>query len=193
MLPITACFFCANPISMLRILTRSLWVGCLAVGIQASLGFSLFGPINEAYQVPTIGYNLPGDIGAPKNLGEEYRRNTPVIYYAADANFWDYFGTNGVSAADEAFSVFNNLTNVSKYSRELTEFPLNTTRNNGLASALFLVDLKSITMNLLAEQMGLAEPVRYVWTLHDRFLPPGGTCPFNEEYLIIKRNFDPVL
>jgi hypothetical protein len=170
-----------------------LWLGCLAASIQTALGFSLIGPFNEAYQVPTIGYNLPGDIGAPKNLGEEYRRNTPVVYYTADANFWDYFGTNGVSAADEAFSAFNNLTNVSLYSGDLTEFPFNTTRNNGRAAALFLADLKSQTMHLIAEQMGLAEPVRYTWTLHDRFLPPGGTCPFNEEYLIIKRNFDPVL
>src|SRR5260221_166692 len=125
---------------MLRILKRSLWAGCLAAGLQVSLGFSLIGPFNEAYQVPTIGYNLPGDIGGPKNLGEEYRRNTPVLYYAADANFWDYFGTNGVSSADEAFAVFNNLTNVSKYSGDLSEFPFNTTRNNGTAQALSLVD-----------------------------------------------------
>jgi hypothetical protein len=168
-------------------------VGCLAASVQASLGFSLIGPFNEAYQVATIGYNLPGDIGAPKNLGEEYRRNMPVLYYAADANFWDYFGTNGVSAIDEAFTVFNNLTNVSKYSGDLSEFPFNTTRNNGRAGALFLIDVKSWAMKLIIEQLGLAEPVRYVWTLHDRFLPPGGTCPFNEEYLIIKRNFDPAL
>src|SRR5262249_48876105 len=70
-------------------------------------------------------------------------------------------------------------------------FPFTTERKNFKAEALFLVDIKSWTMKLIIEQMGLAEPLRYTWTLHDRFLPPGGTCPFNEQYLIIKRNFDP--
>ena len=52
----------------------------LLAGGQASFGFALLGPVNEAYQVGTIGYNLqvaPAvdlanegghfDIGAPKN------------------------------------------------------------------------------------------------------------------------------
>ena len=43
---------------------------------------------------------------APKNIGEEYRRNTPVMYYTFDANFLDYFGSNGVAAVDSAFTHF---------------------------------------------------------------------------------------
>jgi hypothetical protein len=40
--------------------------------------------------------------------------------------------------------------------------------------------------------MGLTEPERYTWTLHDRFLVPGSTCPIGEVYLVVQRNFDPV-
>ena len=38
------------------------------------------------------------------------------------------------------------------------------------------------------EQLGLAEPERYTWTLHDRFDPPG--CPLTTEYIVVMRNFD---
>src|SRR5262249_43891806 len=106
---------------MLSISKRFAGVALLALGIQCSLGFSLLGPVNEPYQVPVIGFNLAGDVGAPKNLGEEYRRNTPVMYYAFDANFLDYFGSNGVAAVDLAFAVFNALTNASSYSQDLSE------------------------------------------------------------------------
>src|SRR5437899_1519277 len=177
---------------MLRLTKLFLLVAVLSCAVETSRGFSLLGPINEPYQVPTIGYNLPGDIGAPKNLGEEYRRNTPVMYYAADDTFWNYFGSNGVAAIDAACAVFNNLSNVSSYSSDLSEFPYNTLRRNWRAEALFVLDLKSYTMGLLTEQLGLAPPDRYVWTLHDRNLPAGAPpCPFGEVYLVIKRNFDP--
>jgi len=59
----------------------------------------------------------------PKNLGEEYRRNTPVVYYSFDANFLDFFGSNGVAAIDSAVAIINSLTNVSQYSEDLAEFP----------------------------------------------------------------------
>lgn len=177
---------------MLRLFKRLLWPVLLAAGLQPSFGFVLFGPINEPYQVATIGYALPGDLGAPKNLGEEYRRNTPVMYYSCDANFLNYFGTAGMASIDGAFNAFNIITNVSYYSGDLTEFPFNTSRKNWRAEALFLLDLKASTMQLIAETMGLGEPTRYTWTLHDRYLQPGTTCPFGMIYLVIKRNFDPV-
>ena len=66
-----------------------------------------------------LGYTVPlrADIGAPKNIGEDYRRNTPVLYYAFDENFLDFFGSNGVWAVDQAFAILNNLTNVSSLQR----------------------------------------------------------------------------
>lgn len=173
-------------------------VSCMmlvALGCQKASAFSLLGPANEAFQQGgrpnELDYNFADDIGAPKNIGEEYRWNLPTLYYAFDQSFLDYFGSNGVAAVEQAISVFNALTNVSSYSADLSEFPQEELRFNAKASALFLYDLKSMTMNALIEEMGLAEPDRYTWTLRNRFLPPGNNCPFYE-YLVIKRNFDPV-
>src|SRR5215213_2592559 len=51
----------------------------------------------------SIGYNFPGDIGAPVDPLEFYRWNVPVITYACDDSFVQYFGTNGIKAIDELF------------------------------------------------------------------------------------------
>ena len=47
-------------------------------------------------------------------------------------------------------------------------------------------------MSLLCEQMGLAEPQRYVWTLHDQEHFGNVACPVGEVYAVTMRNFDPV-
>lgn len=175
---------------------------CLA-GATTVCAFSLYGPVNEAFQDTSIGYNegLPAvtfanlggvvDLGAPKNLAEGYRYNTRPIYYAFDASFVDYFGSNGIAEVDKAFAYFNNLTNFSSYSAGLNEFPLQSTRNNPQASAELLYDLKSAVMSLILEQLGLAQPDRWTYCLHDRFIPGGAVCP-NYTYLVIERNYDPV-
>ncbi|MDB6017737.1 MAG: Ig family protein, partial [Pedosphaera sp.] len=155
-------------------------------------GFALLGPFNEPYQIPEIGYHIQGDIGAPKNKGEEYRWNTRTVFYAYDENFLDYFGSNGVAAVDQAIGIMNALTNLSSYSSDLSEIPQRAARFNSTALSLSLLDLKTSALHALMEQLGLAEPERYVWTLHNRFLTPQGTCPLDETYTVIKRNFDPV-
>ena len=38
-------------------------------------------------------------------LGEEYRWNVPVLTYAFDQSFLDYFGSNGVAAVEKAFQI----------------------------------------------------------------------------------------
>jgi hypothetical protein len=46
-------------------------------------------------------------------------------------------------------------------------------------------------MNVVAETLGLTDPIRYVWTLHDRYFPPGAPpCPQGAVYTVIQRNFD---
>jgi hypothetical protein len=137
--------------------------------------------------VGALGY---GGLNAPKNIGEEFRRNVPTYFYAYDANFLGFFGSNGVVAVDSAFTLLNNLTNVDSYSQSLSEFPLETRHVNYQAQALGIMDLKSATFGLMVEQLGLVDPVEYTWTLHDRYLPPGGTCPLDMEYLVVQRNFD---
>ena len=117
--------------------------------------------------------------------------NTRYLYYTFDQNFLDYFGSNGVYAVDQAIAILNNLTNVSSYSSDLSEFPTEEIRPNYTASALHLFDLKSAALELLVERMGLADPERWAWTLRNRVLPPGSACPAFD-FSVVQRNFDPV-
>src|SRR4051812_9593361 len=172
----------------------------ILVASRPGLAFSLIGPF-EAWQVAGIGYNPNGqDIAAPKNLGEEYRWNVPVITYGFDAAFINYFGTNGMAAVDDAFAILNSLPDLSSLSPDLREFPLNdpatgapTTfrdarRVNLRALADNLVDMKSTTLSLVLELSGLANSERWVWALRDRKTDPSPAT----NYFTIMRNFDPV-
>ncbi len=221
-----------------------LWIGCLALGLQTVGAFSLLGPItgtpDASWQITLIGYN-PLNLGSappflldplvtgPKNLGEGYRRNTPGMFYAFDATFGDFFGSNGEFAVQQAFDLVNGVMNgqtnkalylyspnngilgdtngapaitlfptnsLDRYSAALTEFPFNSEGENYTASALGLLDIKSETMPILMEQLGLADSVRYVWALRNRYTGViGESCtvpgPGNLiEYNVIQRNFD---
>lgn len=162
---------------------------------QRAGAFSMLGTI-EPWMSPVNGFNqLPGEPLAawPKNIGEEYRRTMPVLYYSMDQTFLDFFGSNGVYAVEQAFSHFNAVSNVSSYSLTLDEWPLESTRFNYQAQALELLDLKSLTMHLILENLGLDEPERYMWVIHNRaHLPNTPACPDGQDYLVVKRNFDPV-
>jgi hypothetical protein len=102
---------------MRQLIKYFLWIGALALGLQSAWAFSLLGPVangGDAWQVPLIGFNpLPGDSlpTGPKNLGEGYRRNAPVMYYAFDPSFADFFGTNGEGAVAQAFELVNGVMN----------------------------------------------------------------------------------
>ena len=162
----------------------------LASSLQISRAFSTAGPVangGDAWQTQNEGY---GGQYAPKNLGEEYRRNIPVMFYAYDANFLGFFGPDGATAVDGAFALLNtNLMNLDAYSKSLSEVPLQTRDVNYTAQALGLIDLKSYTLGFMMLQLGLGNPIQYSWTLHDRFLPGGAQCP-NYDYYVVQRNFD---
>jgi Putative Ig domain len=203
---------------MLQLLKKILWVGLLAFGWQTAFGYSLLGPsatytgvlsgFGDQWETVDIGFNpIPNYNGAPpylgfdilaigpKNISEGYRRNTPVIYYAfdgIDGSFAKFFGVNGEQAVDQAFGILNALTNVDSYSRNLVEFPLRSQSQNYRATTLRLLDLKSTTLAVMMEQMGLADAIRYTWVLHNRYQLPGANpaCPANMDYLVTKRNFD---
>src|SRR6185436_12926864 len=117
----------------------------------------------------------------------EYRWNIRTVTYGFDESFLNYFGQQGVDAVNQAFAILNAIPAYSQMSSNLSEFPLDTRRSNYRASALGLMDLKSATLGLMTEELGLASSDRYVWTLRDRRII--GTDPY---YLVIKRNFDPV-
>jgi hypothetical protein len=161
----------------------------------SALAFSLLGPFAN-YQTPDLGYN-PGvavnnpesDLGGPMNLNEEYRWNAPVIVYGFDNSFIEYFGEKGMQAVEQAISIINALPPVSEMSNSLNEYPLETLRFNYTAQNLAIVDIKSLTLSLLLEQLGLASPERYAKTIRDR-KPITGTPDF--QYATITRNFSPV-
>ena len=150
--------------------------------------FSLLGPFKE-WQVGEIGYQLVGDIGGPMNLGEEYRWNIPIITYAFDHTFFDYFGWKGTQAVSSAFQILNGaLTNLA--ATDPNAFPqTGMLRRNYQATALGLIDLKSQTLEIMMEQLGLADPVRFAYTLRSR--DPDAADNLTN-YTVIRLNFDPL-
>lgn len=152
--------------------------------VSSASAFSLLMPY-ASWQTTAIGYNPYGtDIGGPANLGEEYRWNIPTIYYGYDESFINYFGAAGTNAIEQAIAILNGLPAMSATSSNLSEFPTDTKRINYQASVLGLYDIKSYTLGALMEELGLASPERYVWTLRNQTTDP--------IYLVVKRNFDPV-
>jgi hypothetical protein len=157
----------------------------LAAG-QAS-AFSLLGPVTT-WMTVRLGYdlNMP-NYGGPMNLGEEYRWNIPEVYYGFTPDFLNYFGKRGADEVDKAFKILNDLPAASKL--VLTNFPMDSQRVNHRAQALGIVDLKSWTLSILLNQMGICDPTRFVFTLRSRWIGPSGS-PTN--FYVIRRNFDPV-
>ena len=180
---------------MWRFLQRAFPILALAGVVNSASAFALLGRY-DSWQVSRIGYNLPisdvaigllPDIGGPMNLGEEYRWNISPITYGFDESFLNYFGSKGTAAVTQAVAILNNLPAMSQMSSNLSEFPTDTRRVNYQASALGLTDLKTVALSYLLEELGLASPERYVFTLRAR-------TEINNVvyYTVINRNFDPV-
>jgi hypothetical protein len=164
--------------------------------LPGSIGaFSLIGPF-EPWMDLTNGYRLPAiDIGGPMPLEQEYRWNVPLITYGFDKSFVEYFGSSGVAAVEQAFQILNDLPAASQMA--LNEFPTVAPKFNLSAYFNWFFDLKSVTLVLLLEQLGLAQPTRNAFVLrkwNDIFWErsqqswwPPGIIP---EY-VLERNFDP--
>jgi hypothetical protein len=162
----------------------------LVLAVPAASAFSLLGPYTS-WQVTGIGYRLIGDIGGPMNEREGFRWNAPVITYAFDKSFIDYFGPDGVHAVDQAFQYFNDLPAASKISTNLDEYSQQTLRDHYEAAALGIMDLKSVAMAMIIEELGLAEPARWTFCLRNRDVYTVQNVTFTN-YITIMRNFDPV-
>lgn len=190
---------------MRQIIKTFLLIVPVVFSLRTAWGFALLGPVgngSDSWQIQANGFNpieatplnpFPfvdlQPIG-PKNLDQGYRHNTPVMYYAFDSNFLGYFGSDGTNAVAGAFDILNSLTNVDSYSSDLSEFPLQTLGFNYQAQTWGLIDLKSLTLTHLVEQLGLADAVRYTWVIHSRWHVGATPCPVGENYLVTERNFD---
>lgn len=115
--------------------------------------------------------------------------NTPVFLYSP---------TNGVTFAGNGLPGGMPITispsnTVDAYSANLSEIPLENQQVNYTAQALGLMDITSFVLHEAVLDLGLADSTRYVWSLHDRLPDPHvktPTCPANEVYLVVQRNYD---
>lgn len=135
-----------------------------------------------------LGPKYPSGVGGPMNLGEAYRFNMPVLTYAYDASFLRYFGANGVAAIESAMKVLNDIPAADSMSATLEEFPTTTLRHNATASALSIVDVKTTALTLMLEQLGVAAPENYIWSIRAHFTDAAQ----RDHFSIFNPNFDPV-
>ncbi len=153
--------------------------------------FSLLGPL-EPWMTATNGFppsafaflNGP-EIGGPMTISNGYRWNVPVVTYGFDPSFLDYFGSNGVAAVENAISLLNHLPPASQLNPD--SFSTNTTHINYRAQSEFWAELKSETLFLLLEHLGLASPDVYIFTIKD-FTVTGRVVAGD----VLLRNYDPV-
>ena len=183
-----------------------LLVVSIALNTLTVCAFSLLGPY-EPWMEKTKGFRQtsavmlqysvqPADIGGPMDITNEYRWNVPVITYGFDQSFLDYFGTNGMAAVESAIQVLNNLPPASQI--VLTNFASFVQGTNYEAEGLSLIDLKSATLSVLLEQMGLAQSTRHIFALK-QWTPAFVNEPSQAAWIswaipdyIVQRNFDPL-
>lgn len=179
----------------------------LAILAEAGYAFTILGPL-QSYQTTALCYQTrywytalvpttltsplpsPGNVPyteltGPAAFNQGSRLNAGVITYAYDVSFLEYFGAAGVKAVDAAFAVLNGLPKAS--SINLASYVTQGNQQvNYTARALSMLDLKSCTLQMLIEHMGLLGET-HVYDL----LGSGGTWP-NKWYEVTCNNYDPV-
>jgi hypothetical protein len=178
----------------MRNITKLLLITVILAGsTQLSRAFSLLGPA-ATWMVERIGYNVNPHIwppgagwggGGPMNIAEEYRFNVPTVSYGFSPSFLNYFGPRGVEEIDKAMAILNALPEADQINPDA--FPLSAQRFNHRARALQLYDLSSTVLSAMVNQLGLADPTRYVFTIRNRWTTPAST-----NFYVIQRNFDPI-
>jgi len=123
-------------------------------------------PGSPATGTTTVFYDgMPGGIGGPMLFSNAYRWNVPIVTYGFDPSFINFFGTNGVIAVKNAIAVLNDLPGAT--SIVPTNYPINSEIINFDAAIESLYDLRSVTLSLLLEQLGLASPTRSTFVLKE--------------------------
>src|SRR2546422_6383794 len=138
----------------MRVLAKILFAAVVLFGTRHVYGFSLLGP--DAFWMDNrLGYRLNtpvlpaggggSGVGGPMNLGEEYRWNIPTVTYGFTAAFLNYFGQRGVTEIEKAINIINDLPSMDAIN--IDDYPLSSQRVNHQAQALFLEDVKSVTLS----------------------------------------------
>ena len=136
----------SKPGNMLRFALAFCAVLFFMLSARPLEAFSLLGPLADWMQV-TNGFRKPGDVGGPMVIGEEYRWNVPVVTYAFDQSFLNFFGSNGVAAVESAIAILNSLPPASQINPG--NYPSVAIGENFKAEAEGLRDLKSQTLSKL--------------------------------------------
>ena len=143
--------------------------------------------------------NLGDPLGRPTPVKEFNRWNYPELTYAFDSTFIRYFGHNGMAAVSNAFTVLNDFfepvdktyTNGVSSMNLITEYDqhFSTWEFNPTANVNSVTDMESITLGLLVNQLGLGNPHRYCFVIHDvmGYAAAGNTGTFQ----VTMRNYDP--
>ena len=114
--------------------------------------------------------------GTPKDKFRFFRLNTPYLTYGFHESFVQYFGAEGVEAIDDAMRVINDffIPEDGSY-RGMSELDLikhgfsgnfATWWRNQTAANQNLIDLKSLTLGIVVNRLGLGNPHRYAFTAY---------------------------
>ncbi|SVD53143.1 uncharacterized protein METZ01_LOCUS405997, partial [marine metagenome] len=160
--------------------------------------FVMIGPM-ATNRLTALGIDLNywDDLGGPKERKNFYRWNMPSLTYSFDATFINYFGLEGRFAINEAMEVINDFFSNEDYdgvsSLDLAEHGFlgnyNTTWINTTAQNQGILDIKSLTVGLLVNQLGLGNPHRYAFSIHDATTNQASTII---NFRVRLRNFDPI-
>ena len=178
-----------------------LTVAALFVGGSNVFGFVMIGPVMAAEQQSAngISYNITDDLGGPKDIKNFYRWNKPYLTYSFDTSFVQYFGIDGMEAVNEAFEVINDFfepkdksySGVSgmDFARDGFLSNYNTAWVNTTAQNQQIIDLKSLVLGMLVNQLGVGNPHRYSFSIRNISTNTTGT---QWNFNVRLRNFDPI-
>ena len=178
-----------------------LTVAALFVGGSNVFGFVMIGPVMAAEQQSGngISFNITDDLGGPKDIKNFYRWNKPYLTYSFDTSFVQYFGIDGMEAVNEAFEVINDFfepkdksySGVSgmDFARDGFLSNYNTAWVNTTAQNQQIIDLKSLVLGMLVNQLGVGNPHRYSFSIRNISTNTTGT---QWNFNVRLRNFDPI-
>ena len=157
----------------LRVKTLGLALLTLVKSAQA---FVIMGELNPNEAGNLAGYNYTDQMGGPKSLYNQvprlYRWNNPDFVYSFDASFVNYFGPEGMDAVHEAMEVINDFF-VNEDYEGMSNLDLakhgfvgnyNTTWLNTTAANAQMIDIKSLTLGMLVNHLGIGNSHRHMFT-----------------------------
>lgn len=184
--------------NMLRNFHRLFGLLTVAGLAQAASAFTVWGPL-EPWQSADLDYGTATtarffyggfENGGTKILGAGSRVGVPVITYGFDYTFTEFFGAEGIKSVDAAMAVLNGLPTASGATPNLVEFLTDGNQQiNYTAQALSLLDVKSVTLQIMLEHLGLLGET-HVFDLNARVAIPNTTCQYY--YYVVTRNYDPI-